>query len=141
MIKINDQISIAEWELSESFLRSSGPGGQHVNKASSAVQLRFEAQRSPNLPSDVKVRLRKLAGRRWTKDGALVISAEEQRSQQVNRETALRKLTELITEACVQPKRRIATKPSRSSQRKRMDAKTQRGAIKAKRGTVRRDDI
>lgn len=140
MIKINEQISIAEWELSESFVRASGPGGQHVNKTSSAVQLRFEAQRSPNLPPSVKARLRKLAGRRWTKDGALIITSEEHRSQPLNREAAMKKLAELIVLACEKPKRRIATKPTRGSQRRRMDAKTQRGAIKAKRGPVRGDD-
>jgi len=140
MIKINDKISIAEWEISESFVRASGPGGQHVNKTSSAVQLRFEAQRSPNLPADVKARLRRIAGRRWTKDGALIITAEEHRSQPLNREVAMRKLSELITQACEKPKRRVATKPTRGSQRRRMDAKTQRGAIKAKRGPVRGED-
>ncbi|MGB0867371.1 MAG: alternative ribosome rescue aminoacyl-tRNA hydrolase ArfB [Granulosicoccaceae bacterium] len=140
MIKINEQISLAEWELSESFVRASGPGGQHVNKTSSAVELRFEAERSPNLPAHVKTRLRQLAGRRWSKDGALLITAEEHRSQLLNREAALRKLSELINQACQRPKRRIATKPSRNSQRRRMDAKTARGAIKAKRGRVRDDD-
>lgn len=140
MIKINERISIAEWELSESFVRASGPGGQHVNKTSSAVELRFEAERSPNLPDDVKRRLRSLAGRRWSKEGALIITAEEHRSQLLNREAAMQKLIELINKACERPKRRIATKPTRGSQRRRMDAKTQRGAIKAKRGPVRGDD-
>lgn len=140
MIRINARISLAEWELSESFVRSSGPGGQHVNKTSSAVELRFEAARSPNLPPEVKTRLRQLAGRRWSKDGALTVTAEEHRSQRLNRESAMRKLSELIIKACERPKRRIATKPTRGSQRRRMDAKTARGAIKAKRGAVRDDD-
>ncbi len=140
MIKINQQVSIAEWELSESFVRASGPGGQHVNKTSSAVQLRFEAQRSPNLTRDIKARLRKLSGRRWTKDGALIITSETHRSQPLNREAAMKKLIELIAQACEKPKRRIATKPTRGSQRRRMDTKTQRGAIKANRGPVNRDD-
>ncbi len=140
MIKINERISIAEWELSESFVRSSGPGGQHVNKTSSAVELRFEAARSPNLPPDVKTRLRQLAGRRWSKDGALIITAESHRSQLLNREAAQKKLVDLIEQACHRPKRRIATKPTRGSQRRRMDAKTARGAIKAKRGAVKGDD-
>jgi len=140
MIQINERISIAEWELSESFVRSSGPGGQHVNKTSSAVELRFEAERSPNLPDEVKKRLRQLAGRRWSKEGALIITAEEHRSQLLNRESAMRKLSALINQACIRPKRRIATKPTRGSQRRRMDTKTQRGALKAKRGRVRGDE-
>lgn len=140
MIEINAQIQIAEWELSESFVRASGPGGQHVNKTSSAVELRFEAARSPNLPPYVKTRLRQLAGRRWTKDGALIITADKHRSQLLNREEALERLKELIVKATERPKRRIPTKPSRNSQKRRMDAKTSRGKIKAKRGPVRGDE-
>lgn len=140
MIVVNEQISLAEWELSESFVRAGGPGGQHVNKTSTAVELRFEAARSPHLPPAVKSRLRQLAGRRWTKEGALVITAEEHRSQALNREAARRKLVELILQACHRPKRRIATKPTRASQRRRLDAKTARGAVKARRGRIRDDD-
>ena len=84
-MRINDSILIEDWELTESFTRSSGPGGQHVNKTSSAVELRFEAARSPNLTPEIKSRLKRLAGRRWTKDGAVVVTAEAHRSQLMNR--------------------------------------------------------
>ncbi len=117
-------------------MRSSGPGGQHVNKVSTAVELRFEAGRSPNLPEHVKVRLRKLAGRKWTKDGAIVITAEKHRSQPMNRALAQEKLIELIVEATKRPKFRVKTKPTKGSQRRRMDSKTKRGQVKALRGRV-----
>ena len=139
MIKITDKIKIEEWEITESFMRSSGPGGQHVNKVSSAVELRFEAERSPNLPSYVKARLRKISGRKWTKDGALIITAEKHRLQPLNRALALKKLITLITEATERPKYRIKTRPTKASQRRRLDAKVKRGQIKALRGKV--DDI
>ena len=99
MLWITDTISIADWELSESFVRASGPGGQNVNKVSTAVELRFEAERSPNLGPGVKARLKKLAGRRWTLDGAIIIQAEETRSQARNREMARERLAELIRAA------------------------------------------
>ncbi|GLQ35721.1 aminoacyl-tRNA hydrolase [Amylibacter marinus] len=139
MIRINDNISIEDWEVSENFQRSSGPGGQHANKVSTAVELRFEAARSPNLPEPVKNRLRKIAGRKWTKEGALIITAEKHRSQQMNRELAQEKLIEMIRQALIRPKFRVKTKPTRASQRRRMDTKTRRGAVKSLRGRVRDD--
>ena len=134
MIRITDNISIAEWELSEAFVRSSGPGGQNVNKVSTAVELRFEAERSPNLPPYVKVRLKRLAGRRWTKEGAVIIVSEKHRSQAMNREDAQVRLVALIVEATERPKRRIATKPTMGSKRRRLDGKTKRGDVKRLRG-------
>ena len=136
MLWITDTISIADWELSESFVRASGPGGQNVNKVSTAVELRFEAERSPHLGPGVKARLKKLAGRRWTLDGAIIIQAEETRSQARNREMARERLAELIRAALVAPKRRIATKPTLGSQRRRVAAKTARGEVKVLRGKV-----
>jgi len=134
MLWITDTISIADWELSESFVRASGPGGQNVNKVSTAVELRFEAERSPNLAAGAKARLKKLAGRRWTLEGALVLQVEDTRSQARNREIARERLADLIRAALVAPKRRIATKPSYGSQLRRVAAKVQRGEVKALRG-------
>ncbi len=136
MLHVTETIAIADWELSESFMRASGPGGQNVNKVSTAVELRFEADRSPNLTPAVKARLKRLAGRRWTTEGALVIQVEDTRSQAQNRELARERLAELIRQALIAPKRRIATKPTLGSQRRRIAAKTQRGEVKALRGKV-----
>ncbi len=136
MLRIDDRIAIADWEISESFTRSSGPGGQNVNKVSTAVELRFEAARSPNLPEPVKARLRRLAGRRWLADGALILRVEDTRSQARNREIARERLAALIRAATAAPKPRRPTKPTKGSVRRRLAAKAQRGTVKALRGAV-----
>lgn len=135
-MKITPTIEIADWEITEQFVRSSGPGGQNVNKVNSAVELRFEAERSPNLPDPVKRRLQRLAGRRWTKEGALVIQVSEERSQARNRDIARERLAELIRKAAEKPRKRIATRVSANQKRKRVESKKRRGEIKALRGSV-----
>ncbi len=136
MLKITDTIAIEDWELTEQFTRSSGPGGQNVNKVSTAVELRFEAARSPNLPDPVKSRLKRLAGRRWTTEGAIVLQVDETRSQARNRDIARQRLVELIRKATERPKRRIPTRPTLGAKKRRLKAKKVRGEVKALRGPV-----
>lgn len=140
MLRVNDHIGIEDWELVETFTTSQGPGGQNVNKVATAVELRFEAARSPNLPDPVKARLKRLAGRRWTSDGAVVLLVQETRSQARNREIARKRLSDLILEATKTPKRRIATRPTLGSQRRRLKTKTVRGTVKSLRGKVNPDE-
>ena len=130
MIQITDHISIDEAELEESFIRASGPGGQNVNKLATAVQLRFDARHSPSLPNDVSVRLQRLAGKRLTRDGALVITAQRHRTQERNRADALERLIELIRQAAVVPKQRRPTAPSQASRARRLQSKKRRSGIK-----------
>jgi len=131
MYQITDAISIDESELSESFVRSSGPGGQNVNKVSSAVQLRFDVRQSPSLPNDVAVRLMRLAGKRLTKDGVIVIIAQSHRQQERNRADARERLFDLIRQAAVRPVPRRATKVPRAQKRLRIEGKKHRAGIKS----------
>jgi len=133
MLRITHFISIDEDELEESFVRASGPGGQNVNKVSSAVQLRFDMAASPNLPDVVKERLARIAGSKLTKDGVIVLTAERFRDQARNREDARERLVAMIQEATHVPKPRRATKPTRASKDKRLASKSKRGAVKANR--------
>jgi ribosome-associated protein len=130
MIRITDTIALDESELSESFVRASGPGGQNVNKVSSAVQLRFDARHSPSLPNDVALRLMRLAGKRLTKEGVIVIVAHAHRDQTRNRADARERLFALIRQAAIRPKPRRATKVPKAQKRQRLEGKKRRSEIK-----------
>jgi ribosome-associated protein len=131
LIRVTGSISLDPDEIHESFVRAGGPGGQHVNKTSSAVQLRFDVRHSPSLPHDVRRRLERLAGSRLTRDGVLVLVAQSERSQLRNRAEALARLVALVREAAHPPAPRKPTKPPRSSKRKRTDDKKKHGALKS----------
>jgi len=130
MIRITDRISIEERELDERFVRASGPGGQNVNKLSSAVQLRFDVRHSPSLSPDVRTRLERLAGQRLTREGVLVIMAQRHRTQERNRADARERLIELVRRASIAPTPRRPTRPSRGAKERRLATKKNRSGIK-----------
>jgi ribosome-associated protein len=134
MIRITDRIAIDESELSETFIRASGPGGQNVNKLATAVQLRFDVRRSPSLPDEVRARLERLAGKRLTRDGVLVITAQRHRTQERNREDARERLIGLIRQAAVRPVPRRKTRPTKAARERRIESKKRRSGIKKLRG-------
>ena len=134
MIEIAPGVSLDENELEFAFIRASGPGGQNVNKVSSAVQMRFDARRSPSLTNDVSIRLQKLAGSKLTLDGVIVITANRFRTQEMNRKDATERLAELITKAAVAPVKRRPTKPTKASKERRLEGKARRSSVKSMRG-------
>lgn len=136
---VTETIQIPEWELQESFIRASGPGGQNVNKVSTAVQLRWNVIAS-SIPAAVKARFRKRFGARLTQEGELIIEAKDHRSQGLNREAARKRLATMVKSVAEPPRKRIKTRPTRASVRRRLEGKKQRGAVKALRGKVTGED-
>jgi len=141
MIKITEKISVNENEIKEEFIRSSGPGGQNVNRVATAVQLRFDVANSPSLPSDVRNRLLRIAGKRATEEGILIIEARRYRSQEKNRKDALDRLITLIVKATQKPKMRRKTKPTYESIRKRLESKRRRSRVKKMRRLATESEI
>lgn len=136
MLRINPDVVIHEKELIFEFVRASGPGGQNVNKVSTAAQLRFDVRRATGIPPDVKNRLKKLAGRRMTANGLLIIKATRHRSQEQNRQEAVARLVRLLQAAAVKPKKRLHTRPTRAAKERKLAAKKHRGRLKKLRGKV-----
>jgi ribosome-associated protein len=136
MIRVTPEIAVDEREIEESFVRASGPGGQNVNKLATAVQLRFDVRRSPSLPQAVRARLERLAGRRLTAEGVLVITAQRHRTQARNRQDALDRLLDLIRRAAIAPRPRRPTKPTAASRERRIESKKRRGGLKQQRRTA-----